>query len=113
MPITTRNPVANLPRSIHALALLSIKSSGFAHLEAIQFGSGANTYVATTSRVRKLWNKAAERITRRNPMARTYRLKSAPGRGSCTVKRTYKRQSDNGLQSRRHCGLNAQGGSVL
>lgn len=69
--MTTRNPVENLPRSIHALALLSMKSSGFAHLEAIQFGIGAKTYVATTSSVRKLWNKAAERITRRKPMAKT------------------------------------------
>jgi hypothetical protein len=43
MPITTRNPVANRPRSIHALELLSIKSSGLAHLAAIQFGTGAST----------------------------------------------------------------------
>jgi len=71
MPITTRNPVANRPRSIHAPELFSIKSSGLAHLPAIQFGKGAKTYVATTRSVRKLWNKAAERMTRRNPMART------------------------------------------
>lgn len=76
MPMTTKKPVANRPRSIQALALLSMKSSGFAHLEAIQFGTGANTYVATTRRVRKLWKRAAERMTRRKPMARTWFLSS-------------------------------------
>ena len=43
MPITTRNPVANRPKSIHALELLSMKSSGLAHLEATQLGTGAKT----------------------------------------------------------------------
>lgn len=72
MPIITKNPVEKRPRSIQALELLSIKSSGFAHLEAIQFGTGANTYVATTSRVRKLWKRAAERMTSKKPIARTW-----------------------------------------
>ena len=54
MPMTTRNPVQNLPKSITALPALSIKSSGFAHLEHMKFGNGAATNVATTSSVRKL-----------------------------------------------------------
>lgn len=43
MPIKTRNPVKKRPKSAAALPELSIKSSGFAHLEQIQFGSGAIT----------------------------------------------------------------------
>lgn len=49
MPMTTRKPVRKRPKSITALLELSIKSSGLAALPQIQFGSGAITYVATTS----------------------------------------------------------------
>jgi hypothetical protein len=42
-PITTRNPVQNLPKSITAFPALSMKSSGFEHRPQIQFGSGAIT----------------------------------------------------------------------
>ena len=48
-----------------------MKSSGLAHREQIQFGSGATTYVATTINGRKLCQMADERITSRNPTART------------------------------------------
>lgn len=71
MPMTTRNPVQNLPKSTTAFPALSIKSSGFAHLEHMKFGKGAVTNVAATSSVRKLWKRAALRMTRRKPMART------------------------------------------
>lgn len=71
MPMTTRNPVQNLPKSITAFPALSIKSSGFAHLAHMKFGNGAITNVATTSNVRKLWKRAALRMTRRKPIART------------------------------------------
>jgi len=43
MPINTKKPVTNLPKSTIALPLLSTKSSGFAHLPQIQFGRGART----------------------------------------------------------------------
>jgi hypothetical protein len=42
-PITTKNPVQNLPKSMTAFPALSMKSSGFAHRPQIQFGSGAIT----------------------------------------------------------------------
>jgi hypothetical protein len=42
-PITTRNPVQNLPKSMTAFPALSMKSSGFEHRPQIQFGSGAIT----------------------------------------------------------------------
>jgi len=43
-PITTKNPVANFPKSRTALPLPSApKSSGFAHRPQIQLGSGART----------------------------------------------------------------------
>lgn len=71
IPIKTKNPVQNLPKSTTAFPELSIKSSGLAHRPQIQFGSGARTYVATTRRGRYWWKRAQERITRRNPIART------------------------------------------
>lgn len=49
MPITTRNPVQNLPRSSSELPELSTKSSGLENWPQIQLGSGARTKVATTS----------------------------------------------------------------
>ena len=52
IPMTTKKPVQNLPKSTAALPALSMKSSGFAHLPHIQFGRGAMQYVATTKRVR-------------------------------------------------------------
>jgi hypothetical protein len=52
IPITTRNPVQNLPKSTTAFPALSIKSSGFEHLPHIQLGRGARMYVATTKRGR-------------------------------------------------------------
>jgi len=70
-PITTKNPVQNLPKSTTApLPPLSTKSSGLAHLPQIQLGRGARTKVATTSSGRYCLNKAHERITRRKPIAR-------------------------------------------
>lgn len=48
MPINTKNPVMNRPKSAAALPELSMKSSGLAHREQIQFGRGATMYVATT-----------------------------------------------------------------
>ena len=48
-PITTKNPVTNLPKSTSGLPPPSLpKSSGLAHLPQIQFGKGARTKVATT-----------------------------------------------------------------
>jgi hypothetical protein len=52
IPITTKKPVRNLPKSITPDPLLSIKSSGLLACPQIQFGRGAITYVATTRRVR-------------------------------------------------------------
>ncbi|KAI0470876.1 hypothetical protein GGR56DRAFT_118147 [Xylariaceae sp. FL0804] len=49
MPMSTRKPVQKRPRSSTALPELSTKSSGLAQREQIQLGSGASTYVATTS----------------------------------------------------------------
>ena len=43
IPMTTRKPVQNLPKSTTAFPAFSMKSSGFAHLPHIQFGSGAIT----------------------------------------------------------------------
>jgi len=43
IPITTKNPVRNLPKSITPEPLLSMKSSGFEARPQIQFGSGAIT----------------------------------------------------------------------
>ena len=71
-PITTKNPVQNFPKSTTAFPLLSTKSSGLAHRPQIQLGSGANTYVATTSNGRYCLKSAQDRITRRKPIARTY-----------------------------------------
>lgn len=71
IPITTKNPVQNRPKSTIALLPLSTKSSGFEHCPQIQFGKGASTKVATTSSGWYLWKSAQERITRRNPIART------------------------------------------
>lgn len=48
IPMTTKNPVQNLPRSKTAVPELS-KSSGLEQRPQIQLGSGASTYVATTS----------------------------------------------------------------
>ena len=42
-PITTKNPVQNLPKSIMPFPELSMKSSGLEHLPQIQFGKGAIT----------------------------------------------------------------------
>jgi hypothetical protein len=52
IPMTTKNPVRNLPRSTTPFPWLSIKSSWFAALPHSQFGNGAITYVATTRSVR-------------------------------------------------------------
>jgi len=52
MPMTTKKPVRNLPKSTTPFPWLSIKSSWFAALPHSQFGNGAITYVATTRRVR-------------------------------------------------------------
>ena len=52
IPITTKNPVQNLPKSMTALPELSMKSSGFAHRPHMKFGNGAIVYVATTRSVR-------------------------------------------------------------
>lgn len=41
MPVRTKKPVRNRPKSIAELLELSIKSSGFAHRPHIQFGRGA------------------------------------------------------------------------
>src|SRR5690606_15416896 len=49
IPITTKNPVQKRPRSSTAAPELSTKSSGFAQWLHIQLGTGASTYVATTS----------------------------------------------------------------
>lgn len=71
IPIKTRNPVMNRPKSASEFPELSIKSSGLAHREQIQLGRGATIYVATTANGRKLCQMAEERMTRRNPIART------------------------------------------
>jgi hypothetical protein len=52
IPITTKNPVRNLPKSTTPFPWLSIKSSWFAARPHNQFGIGAITYVATTRSVR-------------------------------------------------------------
>lgn len=73
IPIVTKNPVTNFPKSITAFPPPSLpKSSGFAHRPQIQFGSGASTYVATTRRGKYWFHSAQERITRRKPTARTW-----------------------------------------
>lgn len=61
----------NRPKSASEFPELSIKSSGLAHREQIQLGRGATIYVATTANGRKLCQMAEERMTRRNPIART------------------------------------------
>ena len=43
IPISTKNPVKNRPKSATELPELSIKSSGFAHRAQIQLGRGATT----------------------------------------------------------------------
>ena len=43
MPMTTRNPVANLPKSMTADPADSMKSSGLAQRAQIQLGRGAMT----------------------------------------------------------------------
>jgi len=43
IPVRTRKPVMNRPKSIAELLELSIKSSGFATRPQIQLGSGAMT----------------------------------------------------------------------
>lgn len=44
IPITTKNPVKNLPKSTTALPSLSaVKSFGFDHLPQMAFGRGATT----------------------------------------------------------------------
>lgn len=44
IPIMTKNPVKNLPKSTTALPSLSaVKSFGFDHLPQMAFGSGATT----------------------------------------------------------------------
>lgn len=58
------------PKSTTALPEPSMKSSGLPHRLQIQFGNGAMTYVATTSKGRKLCHSAEERMTRRKPIAR-------------------------------------------
>jgi len=70
IPMRTKNPVQNFPKSATAFPLDS-KSSGLAHRPQIQFGRGARTYVATTRRGKYCLKSAQERITRRNPIART------------------------------------------
>lgn len=67
----TKNPVQNRPKSTTAFPLDSTKSSGLAHRPQIQFGSGASTNVATTSKGRYCLKRAQERMTRRKPMAST------------------------------------------
>lgn len=52
MPMVTRKPVNQRPKSTIALPAVSMKSSGFAHLPQIQFGNGAKTNVAATMNVR-------------------------------------------------------------
>ena len=98
----------NRPKSATEFPELSMKSSGFAHREQIQFGSGATTYVATTINGRKLCQMADDRITRRNPTARTYGSFCQPrfffhhtevNLFECT----HKRQSNNRLNTSRHC----------
>ena len=48
-PMTTKKAVKNHPNSTKALLPLSIKSSEDDARPHIQFGSGATTYVATTT----------------------------------------------------------------
>ena len=72
MPITTKKPVQNFPKSTIALLPLSTKSSGLEHRPQIQFGRGARTKVATTRRGWYLWKSAQDRMTRRKPIARTF-----------------------------------------
>lgn len=64
----------NRPKSATEFPELSMKSSGLAHREQIQLGSGATMYVATTINGRKLCQMADERMTRRKPTARTCRF---------------------------------------
>lgn len=71
IPITTRKPVRNRPRSSTAAPELSTKSSGLAHRLQIQLGRGATTYVATTRSGKYDWYRAHERMTSRNPTAST------------------------------------------
>lgn len=71
MPITTKNPVKNRPRSRTAAPELSTKSSGLAQRLQIQLGIGAITYVPTTNSGKYDEKRAQERMTRRKPTART------------------------------------------
>jgi hypothetical protein len=48
-----------------------MKSSPAAYRAHIAFGNGARTYVATTSRGSQFAKRAHDKITRRNPHART------------------------------------------
>jgi len=50
IPITTKKPVRNLPKSSTPFPDPSIKSSGLEHRAQTAFGSGARIYVATTKR---------------------------------------------------------------
>ena len=101
-PMTTRNAVQNRPKSTIALPELSMKSSGFEHLPHIQLGSGARTYVATTSRGRYCFHKAQERMTRRKPMARIFNIFVSTFRKESFLKVTYERESNYGLQASGH-----------
>lgn len=69
--MTTKKPVKKRPRSRTAAPELSTKSSGLAQRLQIQLGTGAITYVATTSSGKYEWKRAQERMTRRKPSART------------------------------------------
>jgi len=70
-PIMHKNPVQKRPRSITPELDDSPKSSGLAHRDATQLGRGARIKVKTTRRGRYWWKRAQERMTRRNPRART------------------------------------------
>lgn len=80
-PIIHKKPVQKRPRSMIPELEDSPKSSGLAHRDATQLGRGARMNVKTTRSGRYWWNKAQERITRRNPSARTCRVSIAADLG--------------------------------
>ena len=97
----------NRPKSASEFPELSIKSSGLAHREQIQLGRGATIYVATTANGRKLCQMAEERMTRRNPIARTCSNSHDQYKASCFLFNnpgTHKGQTNNGLDSCCHDG---------
>lgn len=93
----TRNPVQNLPKSTTALPDSPMKSSGLTHLVQTKFGRGATTYVATTSSVRKLWNNAADNMTSRKPIARTW--SKLAFRTCIACRSSYEWERNDGLES--------------